>query len=235
MHDPYIIDENGVLRNKLGITDYHELNRAERDITFVKFLDIDTSYKQQFNAQYFKSIHKHIFEDIFDWAGEYRTVPIVKEEVVLPGLSLDYADAKDIDKKLKACLKTMNDTNWDAMPLDKKVAEFTNQLTSLWSIHPFRDGNTRTTITFARQFSKEHGFPMDLGILLDNLSRKFDENGKITQYSIRDKFVLAAIPKEYYPEPEHLNALLKKSIISGISKNITELQSQLDSREDGER
>ena len=57
MHDPYIIDENGVLRNKLGITDYHELNRAERDITFAKFLDIDTSYKQQFNAQYFKSIH----------------------------------------------------------------------------------------------------------------------------------------------------------------------------------
>jgi cell filamentation protein len=129
----------------------------------------------------------------------------------------------------------MNDTNWDAMPLDKKIAEFTNQLTSLWSIHPFRDGNTRTTITFARQFSKEHGFPMDLGILLDNLSRKFDENGKITQYSIRDKFVLAAIPKEYYPEPEHLNALLKKSIVSGISKNITELQNQLDSREDGER
>ena len=235
MYDPYIIDEDGVLKNKLGITDYHELNRAERDITFVKFLDIDTSYKQQFNAQYFKSIHKHIFEDIFDWAGEYRTVPIVKEEVVLPGLSLDYADAKDIDKKLKACLKTMNDTNWDAMPLDKKVAEFTNQLTSLWSIHPFRDGNTRTTITFARQFSKEHGFPMDLGILLDNLSRKFDENGRITQYSIRDKFVLAAIPKQYIPEPEHLNALLKKAIVSGISKNITELQSQLDSREDSER
>ena len=228
MHDPYIIDENGVLRNKLGITDYHELNRAERDITFVKFLDIDTSYKQQFNAQYFKSIHKHIFEDIFDWAGEYRTVPIVKEEVVLPGLSLDYADAKDIDKKLKACLKTMNDTNWDAMPLDKKVAEFTNQLTSLWSIHPFRDGNTRTTITFARQFSKEHGFPMDLGILLDNLSRKFDENGKITQYSIRDKFVLAAIPKEYYPEPEHLTTLIRSSIVSGMKKNINALQSQLD-------
>ena len=129
----------------------------------------------------------------------------------------------------------MNETNWDALPLDKKVEEFTGQLTSLWAIHPFRDGNTRTTITFARQFSKEHGFPMDLGILLDNLSRKFDENGRITQYSIRDKFVLAAIPKQYSPEPEHLNALLKKAIVSGISKNITELQSQLDSRDGSER
>ena len=235
MHDPYIYGEDGVLRNKLGITDYNELNRAERDITFAKFLDIDTSYKQQFNAQYFKSIHKHIFEDIFDWAGEYRTVPIVKEEIVLPGLSLDYAEAKDIDKQLKACLKQMNETNWDALPLDKKVEEFTGQLTSLWAIHPFRDGNTRTTITFARQFSKEHGFPMDLGILLDNLSRKYDENGRITQYSIRDKFVLAAIPKQYSPEPEHLNALLKKAIVSGIPKNITELQSQLDSRDGSER
>ena len=72
-------------------------------------------------------------------------------------------------------------------------------------------------------------------ILLDNLSRKFDENGRITQYSIRDKFVLAAIPKQYSPEPEHLNALLKKAIVSGISKNITELQSQLDSRDGSER
>lgn len=230
MHDPYVYDnENAVLRNKLGITSYDELNRAERDITFAKFLDVDMSYKQQFDAKYFKSIHKHIFEDIFDWAGEYRTVPIIKEELVLPGLSLEYSQAKDISKEMNACLKKMNEVNWDSLPFDEKVATFTDHLTELWKIHPFRDGNTRTTITFARQFSKEHGFPMDLGILLNNLSRKKDENGRITQYSIRDKFVLAAIPKEYSPEPEHLNALLKRAIIAGISKNIETLQSQLDS------
>jgi cell filamentation protein len=214
MHDPYIIDENGVLRNKLSITDYHELNRAERDITFVKFLDIDTSYKQQFNAQYFKSIHKHIFEDIFDWAGEYRTVPIVKEEVVLPGLSLDYADAKDIDKKLKSCLKTMNDTNWDAMPLDKKIAEFTNQLTSLWSIHPFRDGNTRTFLSFAYIFAKANGFPFDMELFTKELNRTHDEDGKVINYSVRDRFVLASLDDDHYPEVGPLASLFKAAMLS---------------------
>lgn len=229
--DPYIYSD-GTLKNKLGITDYDTLSSAEKDITFAKFLNVDKTFNQRFDAAYLKSIHKHIFEDIFDWAGKFRTVPIIKQEIVIPGLSLEYAQPKDISKKVDACLKKMNDTNWEQMPLDEKVSTFTAQLTELWKVHPFRDGNTRTTITFARQFSREHGFPMDLSLLLDNLSRKTDENGRITQYSIRDKFVLAAIPPEHYPEPEHLTYLIRKSVVSGISKNISHLQSQLDSVDD---
>lgn len=45
--------------------------------------------------------------------------------------------------------------------------EFTKQLAQFWLVHPFRDGNTRTTLTFASKFSKEHGFPLDLSCLLD--------------------------------------------------------------------
>ena len=225
--DPYVHYDTGTLKNKLGITDYQTLNSAEKDITFAKFLNIDSTFSQNFDSSYLKSIHKHIFEDIFDWAGEFRTVPVLKQEVVIPGLSLEYSQPKDIEKKLKLCVDKMNSTNWKTLSLDEKVSTFTAQLAELWKIHPFRDGNTRTTITFARQFSKEHGFPMDLGFLLDNLSRKTDSNGRITQYSIRDKFVLAAIPPEHYPEPEHLAFLIRKSIVSGISKNIADLQNQL--------
>ena len=54
-------------------------------------------------------------------------------------------------------------------------------------------------------------------------------------YKKENAIKIVEILKEYYPEPEHLNALLKKSIVSGISKNITELQSQLDSRDGSER
>ena len=233
--DPYVHQDTGTLKNKLEITDYATLNSAEKDITFAKFLNISSTYKTNFDIDYFKSIHKHIFEDIFDWAGEFRTVPVFKQEVVIPGLSLEYSSPNNIESELKACLDSMNSINWQALSLDEKIKKFTTHLTQIWKIHPFRDGNTRTTITFARQFSQEHDFPMDLAFLLDQLSRKTDNTGKITQYSIRDKFVLAAIPKEYYPEPEHLNALLKKAIVSGISKNITEIQSQLDSHEDSVR
>lgn len=230
MKDPYI-QENGTLKNKLGISDYDELNDAERDITFSKFLNVEQKYKRNFDIEYFKSIHKHIFKDIFDWAGEFRTVPIYKEEIVIPGCSLDYAPAKEIPQRLKECLDTMNNTDWNALPLDKKAEEFTKQLAALWKVHPFRDGNTRTVLTFANQFSKEHGFPLDLGSLLDNLTRKEDENGRITRYSIRDKFVLAALPEKDYPEPEHLTKLIHQSMKTGIQKNIDSLHKTLNGGE----
>ena len=225
--DPYT-QENGTLKNKLGISDYDQLNLAEKDITFSKFLNIHVSFCNKYDISYIKSIHKHIFEDIFDWAGDFRKVHVYKEEVVIPGLSLDYTDPKNIEKELVSCLEKMNNTDWKALSLEEKSHTFTTYLTEIWRIHPFRDGNTRTTLTFATQFSKEHGFPLDLSLLLDNLTRKRDENGNIIQFSIRDKFVLAAIPKEHYPEPEHLNALIHKAMVSGISKNIEALKNTLE-------
>lgn len=234
IRDPYV-QENGTLKNKLGITDYDKLNLAERDITFSKFLNVKKTFHTKFDVSYIKSIHSHIFEDIFDWAGEFREVPVYKQEVVIPGLSLNYTDPKNIEKELSDCLEKINDTNWSALTLEQKSATFTKYLTQFWLIHPFRDGNTRTTLTFATQFSKEHDFPLDLGFLLDNLTRKIDNNGEITQFSIRDKFVLSAIPKEFSPEPEHLNALIYKAMISGISKNIENLQNTLKSTTDIER
>lgn len=233
LQDPYT-QENGTLKNKLSITDHDILKSAEKDITFSKFLNVNQTFSSKFDISYLKSIHKHIFEDIFDWAGEFRDVPIYKDEIVIPGLSLDYSNPKNIEKELTECLNEMNSTSWNSLSLEEKSFTFTLQLAKLWKIHPFRDGNTRTTLTFATQFSKEHGFPLDLPFLLDNLTRKQDENGKITQYSIRDKFVLAAIPKEFSPEPEHLNYLIHKSMISGINKNIEKLNNTLKSTDDNE-
>lgn len=227
MIDPYI-QKNGTLKNKLGIENYSKLNDAEKDITFTKFLNIEKTFKTSFDAEYLKSIHKHIFEDIFEWAGSFRTVPIYKEEVVIPGLSLNYTPPEEIENRLSSVLSKMNSFNWNEIQsLDEKSKLFSDYLTQIWAIHPFRDGNTRATLTFANQFAKEHGFPIDLANLLDKLPRKLDSNGKISQYSIRDKFVLAAIPKEFSPEPEHLELVMRQAMVSGITKSIKNLQKNL--------
>jgi len=235
MKDPYIL-EDGTLKNLLGITDYEKLNQAERDIGFIKLANIDSTFSPKFDRKFIQSIHKHIFSDIFSWAGEFRTVPIYKEEIVIPALSLEYCDYRNIPEQLDKCLAEFNDINWSSLDLDAKSQTFTKLLAKLWRIHPFRDGNTRTTMSFASLFAKEHDFPMDFNIILDNLARKTDEKGKVTSYSIRDKFVLAALDKKDYPEPEHLQALLKQSIQSGISKKLEKLSSQLQSpKEEVER
>ena len=97
------------------------------------------------------------------------------------------------------------------MNIDELSQKFTKCLAQIWRVHPFRDGNTRATLTFADIFAKQHGFEMDMGMSLDNLERIVDdETGKIKRFSVRDKFVLAALDEKDYPEPESAVILLKK-------------------------
>lgn len=226
MKDPYVL-EDGTLKNLLGITDYKQLKKAEKDIGFIKLSNIGETFSTNFDTDLFQKIHKHIFGDIFSWAGEFRTVPIYKEEVVIPGLSLEYGNYRKIPQELKQIFSEFNSVDWATLNIDEKSKKFTELLAKLWRIHPFRDGNTRTTMAFASLFAKEHDFPMDFDIILNNLIRQTNDSGKITRYSIRDKFVLAALDEKDYPEPEHLQALLKQSISSGISKKIEKLSSQM--------
>ena len=217
MKDPYI-QKNGTLKNKLKIEEYEELNEAEKDICFVKLIDIGKNFKRKYDADYLKSLHKHIFEDIFDWAGEFRTVPLYKDEPVLAGLSLEYPDPKNIEHNLNKVLEELNNINWTGKSMDEIAKKLTMSLARIWRVHPFRDGNTRTTLAFAESYSKEHGFPMDIGVLLNQLTRIKNEDGKIIRYSIRDKFVLAALDEKDSPEPQHLTFLIKQAIQEGIRK-----------------
>ena len=123
-------------------------------------------------------------------------------------------------------MEELNSINWSGKNIDEITAQFTEQLARIWRVHPFRDGNTRTTLAFAENYSREHGFPMDIGILLEQLTRLVTPKGDVKRYSIRDKFVLAALDKKDYPEPEHLQILIKQSILSGIQKE-KEKQSKL--------
>lgn len=148
MEDPYI-QPNGTLKNKLGITKYEELKDAEKDIVFARLIDIDTvKIDSKYNTDFLKRIHKHMFGDIFEWAGEFRTIPIYKTEVVIPGLSLEYSQPKNIEVDLNNALKELNNIRWDGKSVDEISEILTEKLAKLWRVHPFRDGNTRTTLAF---------------------------------------------------------------------------------------
>ena len=228
MKDPYVL-EDGTLKNLLGITDYEELKNAEKDIGYVKLLNAEEVLQTKCDINLLKSIHKHIFEDIFDWAGKFRTVPIYKQEVVIPGISLEYTRPENIEKELNQKLDEMNSYDWKNKGIDEITKQFTWYLAKIWRVHPFRDGNTRTTLTFANIFAKQYGFDMDMSTMLDNLGRiKDPETGKITRYSIRDKFVLAALDEKDYPEPQHLEIIMKTAIGNGVNKKIDSLNKMME-------
>jgi len=211
MKDPYV-DENGVLINKLGITDNEELKQAEADIGFLKLINIDSIDIDVFDSELIKRIHYHIFNDIYDWAGQYRSVPVVKEELVLPGLSLEYTSPNQIEKTLKQKVTELNSIAWQNLSTHEIATSFARELALIWRVHPFRDGNTRTTLSFAYIYAKEHGFPFDMEMFTEALNRVYTEDGKVRSYSIRDKFVLASLDEKDYPEVEHLARVFEYAI-----------------------
>lgn len=218
MKDPYVLN-NGTLINKLNISDYHKLNQAEADIGFAKLISIQSVQTEKVNIELLKGIHKYIFEDIFEWAGEFRTVPLFKQEkFVIPGLSLEYGKPEEIEANVKKNIASLNSVRWKDKNIDEKSLEFAKRLARLWRVHPFRDGNTRTILAYAEIYAHEHGFPMDMSIFIKNLSRQKDANGNERTYSVRDLFVFAALDEKDCPEPERLARLIKKAILSEKEK-----------------
>lgn len=210
MNDPYVYD-NGVLKNKLNIHDYEELNKAEADIGFIKLMSIDSLKINYFDEETLKQIHYHIFEDIFEWAGKYRVMPLFKEELVLPGCSINYSEYRDIPKDLKRLLTDLNSIAWQNLEVSEIAMLFARKLALIWRVHPFRDGNTRSVLSFAYLYAKEHGFPFDMKTFTEELSRKETEDGK-TIYSVRDKFVLACLDEKDYPEVQYLANVFERAI-----------------------
>lgn len=211
MNDPYVYP-NGTLKNSAGITNYDELCQYESNVAAINLIDINNEFEGKFDANLFKKLHRHIFSDVYDWAGEYRKVDLYKEEAVIGGASLNYAEHNNISNELNDRINDLNNTNWSNKSQDQICNDFARKIALLWKVHPFRDGNTRTTLAFASLFSEEHDFPIDFGKIFAYEQKKFGETTD-PRARIRDCFVLASLEEQNQPEPEHLAYVFKSAIV----------------------
>lgn len=139
--DPYTYD-NGTLRNRFGITDADELAAVEADVTLARITEIETvGLPGNFDLGHLQATHRRIFGDLYDWAGELRTVDISKGTSLfclarfLPAAATHVFDGlAPIRRQLRAS---------DDLPV-----EFAAWYADLNALHPFREGNGRTQRTF---------------------------------------------------------------------------------------
>ena len=75
--DSYCYDGSNVLCNKLNIEDDDELQKAEQALTELAALDIELQ-PPPYDLSYLCAIHQQLFEDVYEWAGQIRTVDISK-------------------------------------------------------------------------------------------------------------------------------------------------------------
>ena len=120
------------LENKLGLTSIAELDREEERISKKKAAQLfDRKLLDTFDVGTFAgltAIHKHLFEDIYDFAGELRTVNIAKGNFRFASLMYLQAALENIDK--------MPQSNFD---------EIVEKYVEMNIAHPFREGNGRST------------------------------------------------------------------------------------------
>jgi len=79
MSDPYIDPHSGILRNKFGLTDQESLDRAEANAVSARSILLQLNpLKGDFDSEHLKAIHSHLFRDVYEWAGQFRTIALAK-------------------------------------------------------------------------------------------------------------------------------------------------------------
>lgn len=170
MRDPYLYSDADVLINLLGIKESSVLRQAEADITNLTMTGIYNQKYDKFNTETLQDIHATIFGQLYDWAGEFRTIQMIKAEDVLGGDTVRYTYPKEIKKELTAAMKEIGKLR-RKNGNDKDIVFRLVRITArIWQIHPFREGNTRCVIVFSILLAKHLGFDVNHELFRENAS-----------------------------------------------------------------
>jgi len=150
-----------VLKNRFNITNSEQLEIAEREYTALSIAEIKyTPVKGNLDLKHLQTIHKQIFDDIYEWAGEIRTVNISKGNSFYNHMYI-LEGAKDIFSKLRR----------ENYLIGISKAEIYNKLAYYLSevnvLHPFREGNGRTQRVFIEYLAQVAGYSIDFSDITD--------------------------------------------------------------------
>lgn len=143
-----------VLKNRFEIRDPDVLERAERSA--VQHRISEGCPKGDFDLKHLKAIHKHLFQDVYDWAGEIRTVEIIKGKNQFQFRQYIETGMADVHRRIVAAdyLKSLS------------AAEFAKQAGALLGdvnyVHPFREGNGRVQLQYLKQLAETASHSIDL-------------------------------------------------------------------------
>jgi cell filamentation protein len=153
VEEPTVYEGTHVLKNKLNERDGDRLSRFERSFTAQR---IATAFDLTFpvSAAGYCALHKHIFGDVYDWAGQYRTLDIAKSGAMF---ARAFAIAGEMDKRFAA----FNRARVGELTPELFFDRLGEHISELNAIHPFREGNGRTMRAHASLLARDAGLAID--------------------------------------------------------------------------
>jgi cell filamentation protein len=170
-NDPYCYPQTEILINKFDIKAADVLEAVEAELTAIR-LEQFHDYARAINFDYLKAIHFHLFQDLYIWAGEVRTVDISKGDT-------RFCNVSRIEKEGSKSFSILSHTDHLS---DSNAEEFIAQITDFFCemnvVHPFREGNGRALRLLCEVIAKRSGFILSWG----NISPKQWVNANIAGY-----------------------------------------------------
>ncbi|RZM36950.1 MAG: cell filamentation protein [Sphingomonas sp.] len=195
MSDPYTYPGTDTLRNRLGITEEKTLTEAERRLTQARGAEA-ARLTFPATADGYRSLHRHLFQDLYDWAGQDRTVNIAKggsSFAAVPYL------ARELDK-LFADARAKE--GFRGLPRDEFFDRLGNHINEINAIHPFREGNGRTMRHHAAQLARDAGHPIRIASIDKTAWMEASRHGFLTGDHRGMTAVLAGAAIRRDPAPE---------------------------------
>ena len=150
-----------------GTNNIIDSNELECDFVSTRMVELLEEDNFELSIDYLKYIHKYLFQDIDEFAGEFRKIDFLKNEKILNNDTVSYGDFNKLDKSLKYDMEIEKYKNYDEMSMVEMINNITEFSSNIWQAHPFRDGNTRTTALFIEKYLVSLGFDVDNTLFKD--------------------------------------------------------------------
>lgn len=136
-------------------------NTEEADKVAVRITEILSDKSFNFNPTELISIHKRLFSGIYKHAGKIRNYNIEKEEWVLKGDTVIYASYETIMDSLQYDFLQEKNFSYKDLSLEESIKHLSRFTSNIWQVHPFCEGNTRTTAVFIIKYLRTFGFDIN--------------------------------------------------------------------------
>lgn len=145
-----------MLINKLDIRDETDLNEAEALITLINAAKLEESpMVGSFDFEHYKAIRRFLFSDLYEWAGNVRSVNISKK-------GTRFTPAEQIESQASRIFGRLKSRNYFK---GLEHSEFVDEIVDFYCVtndlHPFREGNGRTQRAFLTQLIRNAGYEIN--------------------------------------------------------------------------
>ncbi|MGW5190467.1 Fic/DOC family protein [Kribbella sp. NPDC004138] len=194
----YLWEPGSCLRNKLDIKNPIELRFTEYALRANRQGEIDrgeADIPRTYDKAHIQAIHRHLLQDVYDWAGQFRNVQIQKQgnEFVPPGRLDAWTD------KVSA---KVQDKDWSTMSREEFVQSISEVYAYQNLTHPFREGNGAAAKVFAQHVSEMSPYRLD-----------FDKVERDEWNAAADASYPKDLEKSTDPDPRALYAVFDKMTV----------------------